>query len=214
MIHAEVDSNGDVALFQYGSNMSSERLQSKVNEHPLNLPLGGHVSRSDALVVDACPVGASPLISTLLDRIAWWQTSSQDQQRTKFGELFTSSTANWLTGLMASDQCLIGSRGIAPRVIPRTTVPASSGSSSVVRGYLLSRMWAPRTHADGAAKSTMAFESTHNMRLLSLTARPTQISHLTIRRFCAESWLLLPKANRCPSSGTALLRSDTGWPQA
>ena len=35
MIHAEVDSNGDVALFQYGSNMSSERLQSKVNEHRL-----------------------------------------------------------------------------------------------------------------------------------------------------------------------------------
>lgn len=36
MIDAEVDSNGDVALFQYGSNMSHERLQSKVNEHNHN----------------------------------------------------------------------------------------------------------------------------------------------------------------------------------
>src|SRR5262249_46465557 len=35
MSHAEVDSNGDVALFQYGSNMSCERLQSKVNAHRL-----------------------------------------------------------------------------------------------------------------------------------------------------------------------------------
>ena len=36
MIHAEVDSNGDVALFQYGSNMSSGRLQSKVNKYRHN----------------------------------------------------------------------------------------------------------------------------------------------------------------------------------